>query len=643
MDLTNLQDFSKKLIMNKIRIFFIGLLLSSLAVKAQELELANHFFNKKAYVKAISLFEKEENKTQEVYEKLADCYYYNSQMDQAVVWYATLMEKHEATTTSAYYYKYAQALKGVKQYEKAELWLEKSQNESLQRSSNTLNKIDTFINKNENKKSIYTVYSLESNTEETDFGGAFYNNKLIFSSTRAGGKDYDWNKKPYLDLFQADIDENGGLYNIEEFSSKINTRLHESNAVFTKDGKRMFFTRNNFINGKQIKDNNKVTHLKIYSADLIDGNWANIKELPFNGDDYSVIHPALSKDEKKLYFSSDMPGAIGSFDLFEVNIDGDNYGKPTNLGANINTEQLEQFPFYSNDTLYFSSNRTLGFGGLDVFKSYNSKEGFTKPENLQLGINSSLDDFGFVLDEKSSTGYISSNREGGKGGDDIYKFKKATKILQIEGFVKDRGLLELVDNATVTLYNEKDSIIETIKTTKDGRFNFNLKPNKIYKIIVDHSLYIPETYRFKTKNDLSKINKTILLDSYHAVDANIIFKNNVIQIDHEPIYFDMNSSYLRPDAIIILDDVVRVIKKYPNMQIHCASHTDSYAEDKYNIWLSKRRAKRTADYIISKGIDASRITNDGYGETMLVNGCTDNVKCTKAEHQLNRRTEFILR
>ena len=627
--------------MKKIRICFIGLLLLSVSVKAQELELANHFFKNKAYAKAIDIFEKEENKTQEVYEKLGDCYYYNSQMDKAVEWYAELMKNHQETTTSPYYFKYVQALKGIKEYKKADLWLDKY-NKKENKGSDIKNlEADVAFNKDE--KSIYSVYSLESNTSQTDFGGVFYNDKFIFSSTRTGGKNYDWNKEPYLDLYQADIDEYGNLKNIEKFSSKINTKLHESNAIFTKDGKRMFFTRNNFFEGKQIKDNDKVTHLKIYSADLVEDKWQNIKELPFNGDNYSVMHPALSKDEKKLYFSSDMPGTLGAFDLFEVNIDGkDNYGKPKNLGADINTEQLEQFPFYSNDTLYFSSNRALGLGGLDVFKSYKTKEGYAKPENLKLGINSSLDDFGFVIDEETSTGYISSNREGGKGGDDIYKFTKIKQQIQVDGLVKDKALLNSLDNAIVTLFDEEDNILETKKTDEDGSFTFNLKPKKAYTIKVFHSLYLPETYKFNTNEDEPKIEKTILLDTYQAVDSNIVLKNNKVQIDHEPIYFDLNSSYLRPEAKLILDHIVSVVKKYPNMRIHCASHTDSRAKDKYNKWLSIRRAKRTAEYIISKGIDMSRISNDGYGETQLVNNCSDNVECTEDEHQLNRRTEFIL-
>lgn len=627
--------------MNKIRICFIGLLLFSLGIKAQELEVANHLFKKKAYVEAMPLFEKEKNKTQEVYEKLADCYYFNSQMDKAVKWYGELMLKHEETTSPEYYFKYAQALKGIKEYDMADSWLAKYENQLKNGKNINASKFDVVLD--ENAKSIYTVYSIESNTEETDFGGAFYNDKLIFSSTRTGGKEYDWNKKPYLDLYQADIDEFGNLQNITPFSSKINTKLHESNAIFTKDGKRMYFTRNNYINGKQIKDSNKVTHLKIYSADLVENEWGNIQELPFNGDNYSVIHPTLSDDEKQLYFSSDMPTTLGAFDLYVVTIDGkDSYSLPKNLGPKINTEQLEQFPFFSKDTLYFSSNGLPGFGGLDVFKTFKSNKDFNTPENLQLGINSSLDDFGYVLDEETSRGYISSNRKEGKGGDDIYKFTKAARSYKIQGLTKDRALLDLVDNATVTLYNEKDSILETIKTTKNGNYAFNLEPNKEYTIRVKHKLYIPETYKFTTKDGETTINKTFLLDQYKNIDANIILKNNKVQIDHEPIYFKLNSSYLTKEATVILDHVVSVINKYPDIKIHCAAHTDSRADGKYNKWLSIRRAERTAEYIISKGIAASRITNEGYGETMLVNRCADNVTCSEAEHQLNRRTEFIL-
>lgn len=612
------------------------------AAQAQELGLANHLFKITSYIEAAELFEKEKFKTQDIYEKLGDCYYFNSHMDEAAKWYGELMLFHESSVDPSYFFKYAQALKGLEKYEEASPWLKKYETIIKNGKINDVIKLDSLLN--ENRESIYDVFTLGGNTAETDFGGSFYNNTLVFSSSRSGGKIYDWNKQPYLDLYQANIDSEGNLEEIKPFSSKINTKLHESNAVFTKDGNTMYFTRNNLINGKKVKDKNKVTHLKIFRAELINDEWENISELPFNGDNYSIVHPALSEDDKKLYFSSDMPGTIGSFDIFVVNIDGkDNYSKPKNLGPKINTKHLEQFPFYSKDTLYYSSNGLVGFGGLDVFKSYNNvKQGFTTPKNLKLGINSSLDDFGYVLDEEKSAGYISSNRIGGRGGDDIYKFRKATAIFRIDGKVKDRLKLDPVEGASISLLDADKKVLETLKSDKDGEFSFILEPEKDYTIKVKHKSYIPTTYNFKTSKTDPVISSTILLDLYQTIDPDIVFKNKKVQIDHEPIYFDFNSSILTPKAKVILDDVVRVINKYPEINIHCGSHTDSRGSDKYNKWLSLRRAKSTADYIISKGISASRITSNGYGESELVNQCADKVKCTEEEHQLNRRSEFVL-
>lgn len=647
--------------MKKIIICFIGIVLFTQTIPAQNLEFASHFFNIKSYVKAATFYEKEINKTQEIYERLADCYYYNSQMDKAVKWYSYLMVEYKNTTSSEYYFRYAQSLKGIEEYNEADFWLNEYQKRVKSDKKYKANNLDAFLDKSKGSKTIYTVTSIDFNTEDSDFGGAFYDDKLVFSSSRTKGREFDWNNKSYLDLYQADIDMFGNLDNIELFAPEINTILHESNAVFTKDGKRMFFTRNNYLNGKQKKDIKKVTHLKIYSADLVDNEWGNIKELPFNGDSYSVIHPALSDDDKKLFFSSDMPGTVGSFDLFVVRIIGKNsYSKPKNLGIKINTEHLEQFPFYSNDTLYFSSNGLIGFGSLDIFKSYKGKKGFTSPENLQLGINSNLDDFAYVINEKTSTGYISSNRNNGKGSDDIYKFKKAKDILQIHGFVKEKSGVDFINNATVTLFGVQDSVLQSIKTGKEGSFIFNLKRNREYTIKVEHKLYDLVTYTFKTEDNYLKINKIFLLklfqniqknfklieldspEYYEMIEESIVLKNDKIQIDHEPIYFDLNSSYLTSKAQLILDKVLVIINKYPKIKIHCAAHTDSRSDNNYNKWLSIRRAQSTADYLLSKGVNVVRITKDGYGETQLINRCSDNVKCSEKEHQLNRRTEFIL-
>lgn len=627
--------------MKKNKVIFLFILFIINYGYAQDLQFANYLFENRAYVDASKLFLQTNNKTQDIYEKLADCYYFNTKIEEAAKWYQVLMEKHEATVAPTYFFRYAQALQGLKNYDEAKIWLNKYNSKVTKKSDIEQINFDALLNTD--GKSIYSVSTIDENTEDIDFGGTFFKDQLVFASTRSGGKAYKWNNLPYLDLYQAEIDSLGGLVNIVPFSSTINTKLHESNAVFTKDGKTMYFTRNNDNHSSTIKNDKKVRRLKIYKAEFENGEWGSIKELPFNSDSYSVMHPALSDDEKQLYFSSDMPGTIGLFDLFVVDInEGDSYSLPKNLGAKINTEQLEQFPFYSSDTLYYSSNGHLGLGGLDVFKSTNSKEGFTIPENLNKDINSNLDDFGFVVNDSTSIGYVSSNRQGGQGNDDIYKFTKQKPLLVIHGIVKSSKDLKPIPYSLVTILDKDNNVIKEIQTNEDATFEVKLQQDTPYVIKASHKHYISNTYIVDPNNKENPRDIEIFLDLYEAVDKNIVKINKKVQIKHEPIYFDLDSSYLTPSAKQILDSIVEVISKYPDMKIQCASHTDSRASHQYNQWLSERRAKRTAEYIISKGISSSRITKQGFGETELVNKCSDNVKCTEPEHSLNRRSEFVL-
>jgi hypothetical protein len=243
----------------------------------------------------------------------------------------------------------------------------------------------------------------------------------------------------------------------------------------------MYFTRNNYYKGKEVKDDKLVTHLKLYKAELVDNIWSNIEPLPFNGDDFSVEHPALSDDGKRLYFSSDMPGTLGEFDLFYVDIKSDGtYGLPINLGSKINTKHREQFPFIAdNGDLYFSSNGHFGFGALDVFWCKLKGTHFQKPDNLGLPLNSGYDDFAFYLDNSMLSGYVSSNRIKGKGSDDIYSFKEVKPLIiedckqYIVGVISDKETNEAIANSivTFTLVSEKDkSLLGSYNTKADGAF-----------------------------------------------------------------------------------------------------------------------------------------------------------------------------
>ena len=630
--------------MKKILLILLILPFSIQLSVAQNLKRANQLFEKRAYLNAAELFLNEEPKTQEVLEKLADCYYFNTKMGEAEPWYKMLLQNYEANVGPTYLFRYSQALKGVKKFGEADKWHQKYLSKKQILTAEKLETLAFFEALNSGNRKPYSVHEVSVNSEFSDFGLAYFGEKAVFASARNNGKLYDWNNQPYLDLYQADVDENKDLKNVVPFSGNINTAMHESNAVFTKDGKTMYFTRNNYISGKKIRDKNKVTQLKIYKAQLVNNEWTNITELPFNSNDYSVEHPALSPDEKQLYFASDMPGTIGSFDLFVVDINADGiYGIPQNLGPKINTEHREQFPFVSaKNILYFASDGHFGLGGLDIFKSEISDGSFSKPVNLSNIINSNLDDFAFVVDEENETGYFSSNREGGSGDDDIYRFTQK-KIYAVHGLVQDKNSLEPLPGTLVSLFDKNNALITKMIVGEDASYSFDVENNKTYKIVGTRKLYVPSEIEFTTnaKGDIDK-DIQLLMELYIEVEKDIVVENDKTQIKINPIYFDFDKWNIRKDAALELNNVVNIMKKYPEMSVEIGAHTDARGSDEYNMVLSRKRAKSVMEYLISQGISENKLKSMGYGETQPLNNCVEPNMCSETEYSINRRCEFVL-
>lgn len=579
-----------------------------------------------------------EDASPEVIEKLANTFYFNSEMDDAAKWYEKLVNLYPQTNPENYF-RYAQALKAKNNYKEADKAL---------RTFATLRPDDSrgieFLNNTDYLEVIETVsqdYMLENldiNTAFSDFGASLYNDNLIFASSRdEDEKIYSWNAQPFLDLFELDSEGN-----VQEVAGDINTKYHESSTAFTKDGTTVYFTRNNYYNGR-FKKNSENTHaLKIYKATLVDGKWTNILSMPFNNDEYSVAHPTLSVDEKKLYFASDMPGTKGMSDIFVVDINEDGtYGTPLNLGSKINTEGRENFPYVSDKgILYFSSDGHLGLGGLDVFKIKADNISDDILKNVGKPINSSKDDFALIINESSRKGYISSNRDGGKGDDDIYSFAIPDCEYNLEGTVVDKRTNEILANTEVTLKDENNNVLESIKSDDKGAFQFNLNcKEQTYIVEAQKEKYEDDFTDFTvdTKAKNSKL-KLALEPSAAGIGTDLALLLNL-----NPIYFDYDKSFIRPDAEIELAKVIKYMQEYPSVKIDVRSHTDSRGRDSYNLALSERRNKSTKEYIINKGgISADRISGNGYGETRLTNRCSNGVKCSKEEHQANRRSEFIV-
>lgn len=611
---------------------------------------ADKYFEVFAYKKAAELYEKiydKGNNSYEIVSRLGDSHYYNSEFLEAEKWYKILMENYESITEPEYFFRYAQSLKSNGKIKESDKWLLKfSEIKENDSRGQALEKNEGYFNKYSNgkKKTFVNITNLSVNTQYSDFGGFTYDNKLYFASTKPVGENdklYKWNNQPHLNIYKANevYNKEKQLIDLEkeEIISSLSSQYHESNAVITSDGKTMYFTRTNF-NGKKLEGgDNQIAYLKIYKAEFENGEWRNIKELPFNNDNYSVGHPALSSDEKTLYFISDMPNGFGGTDIYKVALlENNTYGTPVNLGKEINTEGREMFPFVAKDnTLYFASDGHLGLGALDIFESKNNSGTYQKPNNLGAPINGSYDDFAFVIDDEKNKGFFSSNRKGGKGDDDIYSFILYNCKEDITGVVSEEKSNKPILGATVKLIDSNGKVQAQQVTGKNGDYRFvEVDCEKKFTVIAEKEDYKAYPKQLQTLD----VNKQL-------VTVNLSLKPLIIedQIVISPIYFDFDKHTIRKDAEYELEHIVSVMKNHPEMIIRIESHTDSRGSKEYNKKLSDKRAKSTKAYIVSRGISSERIEKAvGYGEEKLLNNCDDTTSCSTKEHQKNRRSYFYI-
>lgn len=487
----------------------------------------------------------------------------------------------------------------------------------------------------------YSIKSIDANTKYSDFGATFMGDQLVFSSTRPkpgiARRVWRGNNQPFLDLYIGDLKSNGEIGNVRPFSEEVNTKYHDAFVSFTSDLNHVYFTSNDKVNRKI-----KSKSVKLFKGTVsTNGEWQNIENLPFNSDGHDAGHPFISKDGKRIYFVSDMEGTLGDKDIFYVDITKGYYGAPVNLGPTINSPQKEYTPFIDGDLIYFSSNRPGGKGGFDI---YVTKLDGSLPEPINLGapINSKGDDISFIINSEKLQGYFSSNRSGGQGDDDIYTFVQRTTIAicdqAVSGVVKDKVTGFALQNALVTLRDQTGTKIRTIATLADGAFYFGLDCASNYTIEVAKKGFFDSSTELPTTNANGyKHNLELFIEEKEFINRNGVEMLNVATID-----FELNKADIKQTSINTLGKVIRLLKKYPSMVINFGAHTDSRGPDGLNLSLSQRRAVETITYIINQGIAPERITGKGYGETRLLNDCSNGVKCKDAEHRINKRTEFIV-
>ena len=726
--------------------------------KTKNINWGNFHFSNESFRKAADRYEKVDNPSVEIQRKLAKAYVELDSIDKALVMFETIINADEDIETEDFLI-LSQLQDQVGMYNEANKNRKKYARQKAREVRVSLFETnDNYYQKLLNSVSKYDLKNLETNTELSDFGGYAIRSgeggediSMMFTSSgiQNTGKisrgKYIRPEKPTFNLFSSDFSEDS----INSSNAKLvggaemNTAFQDGPAVITEDGKSIYFTRSGTKSGRD-----DALHLNIYFASYNNGSLSKVRNLSFNNDEYSVMHPSITKDGKRLYFSSNMPNGLGGFDIYYVNISRNGrYSQPVNLGPGINTEGNEVFPFiYSDDILFFSSSAHPGLGGLDVYMTVDVGSENQEVINLGAPFNSSKDDFCFYIDSKFKFGYISSNRPGGKGEDDIYSFKidipppfgvddyytmargdtlvlgdmgvlvndgevTGTSYDILQGLVArttilddlpKKGSLDFKDNGTFSYINTETTaqldsftyivsngplesepvnvrikiIDPTVPLAQQDQIIFN--PGEPVRIVTDTLLandsdpggdeleaiiigepqfgeivftddggvdYIPDDEIPYTSDTLFYVaSDGVMSDTSFVVLSKLAVGVDLADIiEINPIYFDFDKANIRPDAAIELDKIVEVLNDYPEMVIELGSHTDCRGSDEYNLYLSDRRAKSSAAYIQERIDKSERIYGKGFGETTpnvpSTNGCRS---LTEQQHQLNRRTEFII-
>lgn len=599
--------------------------------------------------------EREKTDKREASLLMAECYSKQHDVQRARQWYAkTIGYGNPAPATL---YDYAQVLRSCGEYDQArEMFL---RYDALSPGDVRARIMAGYCDSAVSWKAIPPGYEVKNastlNSKESEFGPVFYENLLCFTSDRKSpvitGKRYGWTGNGYLRLYYAEPVYAENFYNdfknIHQAPDLLNQTYHDGPGCFNQNFTEVFINRTIVYRDKGKKEQDKIrTHLlKIYYSERKESKWEEPKGFVLNNNEYSVGHPALSRDGKVLYFVSDMKGGYGGTDLYMSRRGSDNtWSQGVNLGPLINTFGNEMFPFVSdNGDFYFASDGQPGFGGLDILVTRQLDDNtWFRPQNLGQGVNTSYDDFSLCMSKNNINGLFSSNRPAGQGSDDLYQFKRIEKqtekvvvITYLSGYVKDKTTLKPIENATVFLLDQDKEMALILKTDPNGYYRAQVTPGTSYAAKAMKTGYIADCYLFAPDSVSQEVERMaprdLLLD---MLEANRTFAL-------ENIYYDLDKYFIRPDAEPALDKLVVIMKENP-VNIELGSHCDSRASDAYNMILSQNRAESAVNYIVSKGIKSSRLTAKGYGESQLVNKCSNGVPCSDAEHQLNRRTTFTV-
>lgn len=613
---------------------------------SDDIKEADKLYQQLDYKYALEIYEKimKANPSMEVAQKIANCYRFINNTEAAEAWY----KKTTAYTNAAAenYLYLAEALKQNGKFEEAAanfiLWGQKNpaQAKEAEKQANICSVAKTWSENPDIGAQLENEIGL--NSENSDFSPARFGSEVIIISDRwqknkKGEEIYGWTGNPYLKIYSA----SPSAKQVNILKGTINKGFHSGPVAVYPSLDTVIFTRAVMSTNKKMKIGDTGKQYLLVAVKKGD-EWVAKEKLPFNEEGlFSVQHPALSPDGKVLYFASDMPGGFGGMDLYySEKLPNGTWSKAINCGDQVNTPQDDVFPTVRQDgKFYFASKGHIGMGGLDVFSAVGSKNNFKDIENLRAPLNSPKDDFGILFNNDLKTGYLSSNRNGGVGLDDIYRFTTGIKaepksqIYAVNGSVVEKGTNAPIAGLEVLLINKGNGTESKVFSDAQGKFAFTLEKETDY--IVKGN---PQQYFTTQSGEISTkgVNQSTVYDIKFELERS----KDVFTVKLNNIFYDFNKWNIRRDAISDLDKVNDFMASMQNVRMELVAHTDARGTAAYNQILSEKRATSAMDYLINKGVPAERLSAIGKGETELLNECGDGVKCTEAQHQLNRRTEF---
>jgi outer membrane protein OmpA-like peptidoglycan-associated protein len=504
----------------------------------------------------------------------------------------------------------------------------------------------------------YEVKNLDVNSKQSDFGVAIFPDSTVMFSSSRENKTYNYIYKkieqPFINIYTSKLKKDNNIDTLTIKKYVKSSMMHTSSPFYDPLYNRLFYTQSQKEKNK-LKFKNSKSNFRI-AFSLLDAKnqLKKVKYYPKESDGYSYGHPFFDKKTKRLYFTSDMPGGFGGTDIYYVLMNKEGFiSEPVNLGEKVNSFANEMFPSTFDNHLYFSSDLFIGKGGLDVYSSEIKNSEFEYPLLLNDAINSSADDFDYKIveqDKQKKRGYISSNKIGGKGSDDIYSFteNKTFKQIEVSGFIFEKIIDSIkipktpitIPNAIITISKKEGKVIDTVLSNNLGKYVVLLPIGSDYVFKVNKKLYVgtSDSILLANKEDLLPVTQ-----DFHLKKELIVDKYGNLKINLNPISFKYDSADITTTGEEQLKVVIDYLNKYPTDKIKLEAHTDSRGRDVYNLALSVKRAKSVNDYLLSKEIMPDRIVSiKGFGETKLINNCKNGVKCSAAEHKQNRRTDFVI-